>query len=274
MILTCPKCSTRYLAKDAAIPSNGRTVRCAKCETTWFVSEEQGQQAAQAYAKRQKQASKGAGKAVDPDALALIDNQQDPIVELGTGDKPLIDTPPKSQNPSEPPNAAKQPAAPASLGAHISLRDKADAEKLSRRRRVIFWIWAIPMGMLAFAAILGFIYRQEIVNRIPLTASVYKSFGVIVKQAGLDIEPPIAKTAIIEGETVLVVNSAVKNLSGKTQNLPLVQLTLENGSGEALVQWHVELEQVKLGAKGRLEFASQFPNPPVDTVKLSYRFAQ
>lgn len=263
MILTCPKCSTRYLAKDATIPSNGRTVRCAKCETTWFVSEEDARQAAQAYAL-----SQGGGQSVDPDALALMDNQHDPIVELGTGDKPLM------EDQAEPSMATSPIAQIPRKGAHVSLRDKADAEKLGRRRRIIFWIWAIPMGLLAIAAVLGFVYRQEIVNRIPLTASVYKSFGVIVKQAGLDIEPPIAKTAIIEGETVLVVNSAVKNLSSKTQDLPLVQLTLQNGAGEELVQWHVELEQAKLGAKGRLEFASQFPNPPVDTVKLTYRFGE
>jgi len=261
MILTCPKCATRYLAKDASIPPNGRTVRCAKCETTWFVSEDEARQAATAYANNQT-------AAVDPDALAFADNEYDPIVELDVDDKPVTKTDMESSAPMA------SGAATATKGAHVSLRDKVDAEKLGRRRHIIFWIWAIPMGILALAAILGFVFRQDIVNRIPHSASLYKSFGVIVKEAGLDIERPIAKTAIIEGETVLVVNSAVKNLSSKTQELPLVQLTLQNGSGEELVQWHVELEQSKLGAKGRLEFASQFPNPPVDTVKLTYRFSE
>jgi predicted Zn finger-like uncharacterized protein len=36
MILTCPQCETRFVVPSAAIPVDGRKVRCAKCENTWF----------------------------------------------------------------------------------------------------------------------------------------------------------------------------------------------------------------------------------------------
>ncbi len=36
MILTCPKCSTRYMVASHAIGETGRKVRCIKCSNTWF----------------------------------------------------------------------------------------------------------------------------------------------------------------------------------------------------------------------------------------------
>ncbi len=36
MILTCPSCSTRYLADPASLEPSGRMVRCANCGHSWF----------------------------------------------------------------------------------------------------------------------------------------------------------------------------------------------------------------------------------------------
>ena len=35
MILTCPSCDTRYSVDGTKFPSQGRTVRCAKCGHSW-----------------------------------------------------------------------------------------------------------------------------------------------------------------------------------------------------------------------------------------------
>ncbi len=38
MILTCPNCETQYFAEDSTIGESGRTVKCAACDHSWFVS--------------------------------------------------------------------------------------------------------------------------------------------------------------------------------------------------------------------------------------------
>jgi len=193
MILTCPECSTRYLTKENAIGPNGRTVRCAKCDSTWFVASE-------------------------ADELSLKDNQSvvEDIVPVATASVP----------------AAAEPAQSAPLdrpGAHVVMRDKVDQDRRRRRLTSVGLIWAVPLALLFVAAILGYVFRQNIVNGIPQTATLYKAVGIDVTLSGLSIEDPITRSALVDGKPVR--------------------------------------------ERERVTFVSEYPNPPVDAVKLRYRFA-
>ena len=240
MILTCPECSTRYLTKASAIGPNGRTVRCVKCDTTWFVASE-------------------------ADELALQDNERavEDIVPATGG----IAASTAPNVPSEPKIEAPQP------GAHVVMRDKADKERRRRRLTSVGLIWAIPMTLLFVAAILGYVFRQDIVNGIPQTATLYKSLGVDVTLSGLNIEDPVTRSALVDGKPVLVVNGAVRNITAQAQDVPMVELSLHSKDGEPLVTWLVDVNKEKLGKDERVTFVSEYPNPPVDAVKLRYKFA-
>jgi len=37
MIISCPNCATRYDVEDRRFSPDGRSVRCAECDESWFV---------------------------------------------------------------------------------------------------------------------------------------------------------------------------------------------------------------------------------------------
>ena len=254
MILTCPECSTKYMAKDGSIGPNGRSVRCASCETVWFV------------------------EGIDPDVMALKDNQTVLLTPETVPDSQVdgqVDGQGDLLNDLKTDSAGKSlftaaSAAPASVGAHILLRDKADAEKLAKRKRVIRLIWAVPLLLLGAAAMFAFVKRQAIVETFPKSAAIYQALGMNVKANGLDIQNLSSQRLVIDGEDVLRVSGDVVNLTSSAISAPLVQFRLENRSGEALVDWYVEVGTVP--GSGRVNIETDYPSPPIDGVELRYRF--
>lgn len=260
MILTCPECSTRYLADEKLIGHNGRTVRCSKCQTSWFV-------------------------ASDPDTLALYDDTAEEIVEASPPPQPREETlsPPVSTESTVDSQVFKERDAetetdtfnmpPPTVGAHVHMRDMAERRRLRKRLGMISGIWGITAGTVFNCLLIGYMFRQTIVDNNPAMASLYKSFGVEVTLSGLTFTPPITRNLFVDGRPVLIINGRVKNISHKTQPLPLIALSLHDNSNMRLASWHIELDAVQLAENGEIEFVTQYPDPPIDAVNLHYHFA-
>jgi len=239
MILTCPECATRYLAKEGSIGPNGRTVRCSKCKTTWFV-------------------------ASDLDELALKDNQIETITAASVAGGSKVE---------DEKIIRKEPVvAETKLGAHVDIRDRADSKRRGRRMQMVALIWLIPLLFLSVVIGTAYVSRQEIVNKWPKTATLYKQFGIDVSLTGLVIEDPIIRHTKIENKSVLVVNGAIRNISSKPQNIPLIKLSLHDVSGQELSSWSVDMDAQSIDKNDRISFVSEYPNPPLDMVALKYQF--
>ena len=242
MILTCPDCATSYSASDDAIGPNGRMVRCSNCKTTWFVSH-------------------------DADTLELIDNQTDGLV-------PAEEPAKRGEFDYDGADSETEfiPPVKKSVGAHVQIRDKAEQKRRNRRLLSVSMIWLVTLGLLSAGLGMAYIFRQTIVDRTPAAATLYNAIGIPVKISGLDFESPKAKNILIDGEPVFVVNGFVRNLSGSNQPIPLIRLSLHNPAGEEVAHWFVEIDQPALPAGDRIEYQSQYPNPPIDARTLKYRF--
>ena len=258
MILTCPECATRYLAKDNSIGPNGRTVRCSRCETTWFV-------------------------AADSDELALKDNQTETITAASAagGQSLAIPTIPVLAENESSDTDVKADVRDDSVemnttdeivkGAHVDIRDRADDQRRRRRLRTVGLIWLIPLLILCMAAGLAYVMRQDIVRKMPATATLYKQLGIEVTLSGLSLEAPMSRTTLIENKTILVVNGAVRNISGSPQQVPLIEFSLHDKSGAVLTSWFVETSVKTLEKDGRVTYSPEYPNPPLDAVTMKYK---
>jgi predicted Zn finger-like uncharacterized protein len=249
-VITCPNCGTRYQPKGGTFGFAGRTVRCARCGTRWV-------------------AGAPSKMTPDPDALALADNQnEDPFVAAMESD--IENGGSEGQSPAE--KTGFQPPVP-QIGADALIRDQAEREKLARRRRTIRIIWAVPIVLVLVAAIIAYFNRQAIVNRIPQMASVYQLIGIDVRVGGLDIDPPQARTILVDGAPVIRVESAVRNLTRQKKAVPLIELSLHDRDGVDLMQWYVETQPPLIDARGQLDFITEITDPPEGAVSLRYRFS-
>lgn len=248
MILTCPNCNTRYLTTPEAIGENGRTVRCSKCSNTWFV-------------------------AAEPDALALEEQMKPELIEMSTsgrrgdGKKSKgVDAEGRRQDDQSDETFVEK-------GAHVSFRDNVDKKRRNRRLFGVAMIWVTTLGLLILAALLAFFFRQPIVEKFPQTSAIYEAFSVKASVTGLILEAPQHEYVRVEGEPRLVVNGTVQNLTKKNKDIPLVKLSILNRNDEEITHWFVQPTPPKVGPRGKVVFAAEYPNPPVDAASLTYKFA-
>ncbi len=271
MIIVCPDCQTRYKTTAKAIGPNGRTVRCANCSSSWFVGAEADDLTLDRLALEDIEASQHEvfqqekkNKAVIKDGLSA---QSKHIAAEGTGRK--VDDAALAAAAW----AGKPDEAPSLRGAHEAMRERSERRRSRRRFWNVMLIWLIPLLILAALAASAYHYRQDIVDREPKTASLYKALGMEVSTRGMILSPPATRYAQIDGKAVLIVEGEVKNISTETRPLPLVALSLHNSSGQSVAQWNVELESARLEAGASAPYLSQYPAPPLDAVELRSRFA-
>lgn len=252
LIISCPDCSTRYKTSAESVGTNGRTVRCAKCGTTWFVP-------------GTDILTSGPSNA---DALAFADNIAAETKTSGA------DAPGPLPEPVEASSTfGSMPAPAAQIGADVIMRDHVDRERLIRRQRTIRLIWGFSLLLIIIAAIIAYWNRQAIVNRIPQMATLYNAVGIEVRVGGLEIDPPQARTVIVDGKAVIRVESVVRNLTTQEKDVPLIELTLHDSDGQGLVQWYVEPDPSRIAGKGRLVFTTEITDPPTGATGLRYRFS-
>lgn len=246
MILTCPACATRYSTSAEAIGPNGRNVKCSNCDENWFV-------------------------AADPDILTLRDEERAQTIIQETPPEERFEEQFENDDRFDTGDNVGFGVTPVK-GAHVHIRDLADQRRRNRRLMGISLVWVLLLAALFIAALCAYMFRQAIVERQPAAASVYKAFNIDVKVNGLNFEDPKTRNVVLDGTPTLVVNGYIQNVSDESRDIPLIELSLVSASNDILSSWIVQPSQPKLDAGERLEYISEFPNPPIEMETLKYKF--
>jgi predicted Zn finger-like uncharacterized protein len=238
MILTCPSCDTRYSVDGTKFPSQGRSVRCAKCGHSWH-------QAAEAPEQPE----------IVAEAAPVVAPPEAPVLEPNASAPPEDFTPTRAYAPAPaPPPAPRVPLA-------------------SRLAVVAGWAGLIAVVLLIGVSAVR--YRQDIAVIWPQSAGVYSSLGLKVSASGIDFREVSYKRQSEDGQTVLAVSGKIVN--GGPRQLPVpqtVRVTLSDASNHELYHWTFKPTATVLAPGQTLPFSTRLSSPPAAARHLEVRFAK
>lgn len=146
MILTCPRCATRYVVREEQVGPQGRKVKCSACGELW-----------------RAEAALPEPPALDPYVVVAADLEEAVVQDI---------EPPEAAVPAF--ETAPQPQSQAELLARMRTRAK------TRRRYGLTMLWGSLAALVTVAAV-AVVFRQEIARAWPAAARGYAAVGMPVR---------------------------------------------------------------------------------------------
>jgi predicted Zn finger-like uncharacterized protein len=240
MLIACPSCASEYRIDAGKIGKEGRSVRCAACRETWFLTP------ADVLAGHEAELANSAGD--DPVASAAWE-------EATASVRAATDLPvPK----------VKAMTGRAGRGGKVPASRPGPTLSLAFGLALLA---ALPLICLA---------RASVVRAIPQTASLFARIGLPVNLRGIEIRDVVAFSnpaeegrpaeLVVEGDLVGVARSDVA----------VAPLTVEirDAGGRPVRTFSVPAPRAALAATETARFRASLPSPPADGRAVVLRFAE
>lgn len=235
MILTCPKCASRYLVPDDKVGAEGRAVRCAKCGNKWTAFNDQPAPLAE---ESEPSVFADVEPATDDDIEAELND-----ISSGSGD----DTP------------AAFPTRP-------------DPRRKARRVAAVGIVWAVTGGLMILAMVLAVVFRAGVVHAVPRTAGLYAMLGMPVNNVGLVIEELQARPSMEDGHAAVTVSGVIRNIRTEAVKTPPLQVALFNPQGKRVAGKLASAPDAFIPGGQTRHFTVVLLDPPSTARDLEIRF--
>ncbi len=291
MLIVCPNCSTSYAIEPASLGAAGRSVRCARCKSTWFA--DGATPAPEMTATADNGATEGFTGVIRPDQPVKT-SPSDPEISREPDDDAHNDEPAQS-NPVTAPAEVPAPepvaiadapslvptiASPAPSETAAPEQDEIDNFVVRRKRlqarrkqarRSSRWT-AIILVLFAFnVALIG--ARSEVVRFFPQTASLFSAVGLPVNLRNLKFENMKISKETQEGLSALVIEGTIVSVTNKPTEVPRLRFAARDAAGQEVYTWTALPSRSILGPGEKMDFRSRFVSPPENAIDVMVRFA-
>lgn len=240
MIITCPRCATRYLLEAGVVRPPGRQVRCARCQHTWFQDPQ-------------------------PDLPTPIPVPVEEPAHAG----PVTD---RSRMLPAPPGSVAQPVPRFEIPPPPPIATSPVVDRQRARSRSLAGL-SILLAFLAGFVLLFLYMPNEIAQVWPESASLYDALGMPVNTRGFKI---IASHTQELDKTVpvIAIKGQIINETDRELPVPKVRLAVRDQAGKEIYHWTVLADQQRLGPHEQGTFSARLESPPAEAADLEVRFAR
>ncbi len=167
--------------------------------------------------------------------------------------------------------AAEQPG-PAPSAAAKFRAQQADRMRRERNRAAVV-AWGATGAALAASASGMVLFRQDVAELWPRSASAFAALGLDVNVYGLEFYDLAVERAFDGPTPILLVSGEVRNIGRDDKVLPPVRISLRDARSHEIFELVSEIGEAPLAAGAATPFQVRVENPPVDAVDLEATFA-
>ncbi len=159
-------------------------------------------------------------------------------------------------------------AAPPTPGAHEAYRLKVRERRRRKSRSVALMSWMITGGVAAALLAGSVLFRNQVADIWPQSASAFSAIGLDVNRFGLEFVETDAERYFDGTTPILEVSGLVSNISGDTIEAPNVRVVLIDDEGEEVARFFAPIEPSSIPASGSAQFLASLENPPFEAFEL------